>query len=803
MNTIRHLAWSNNKKNKSRSILIIISIFLSTALLSVISTFAYGLIKMQRENAAYNYGSYYGTCRATEQQLQEIKRHGEFAELGLMAGAGIINHKEADVSFTMADKNARNMANISQQLQEGAYPEKAEEIAAQQEFFESLGYQGAAVGDTVELEYRRDLHQTFEKREFRISGILRSNKTNIGKKAYAVYASQAFFEDQFEPQERSWSVLFELSDNVEITYDDAEEVIYEILKTCGIDKKHIIVNTRYLFWLLDPGYETICVSAAIAAIVIVLSVIVIYNIFQVGIVQNIKEYGKVRALGATKKQMCRLIRLEGLFLAAYGIPAGTVAGYAIAWAGFRWIMRREEEISSIEFVSVNLFSFPVLLGAAVLALLTVLLALHRPMKIVSAISPIEAVRYQESTGSKKAGIRKGKPFVTVASLAAANISADRRRAVSTILTMGLSCVLFVILANYIGNIDAEYDARRQVEHGQFLVSLDYSINDKAYPENNLDAILKNNPLNEQFLETVRAMEGVTDVQFRNILLVDVNGSRDTICVLDEKDFQTNMDRSSGIGAFDFHDKDSIYYGWSYFLEENGYALGQQVDMEIFNGAEKCTLSSKIKGSFGSMNTEWTMSQEMYETLGLSHASAGWVWIDCDEKDVPLVRKELTELLGSMEHVEMDTFEDIKRASEMTTLVVRLSCYMFLGIIGLIGFMNLANTMIINIITKKQEYGILQAVGMTNRQLNISLQMQGLVFTAGTIFVALAVGLPAGYALFLYCKANEYFGVNVYHVPVLEIVCMTAAVALLQLTLSCLLSRNLKKESLVERIRYQE
>ena len=86
-------------------------------------------------------------------------------------------------------------------------------------------------------------------------------------------------------------------------------------------------------------------------------------------------------------------------------------------------------------------------------------------------------------------------------------------------------------------------------------------------------------------------------------------------------------------------------------------------------------------------------------------------------------------------------------------IVKLGCYLFMAIVGLIGFMNLANTMIINITTKKQEYGVLQAVGMTNKQLNLSLQIQGLIFTVGTICVALAAGLPLGYALFSYAKHN--------------------------------------------------
>ena len=97
---------------------------------------------------------------------------------------------------------------------------------------------------------------------------------------------------------------------------------------------------------------------------------------------------------------------------------------------------------------------------------------------------------------------------------------------------------------------------------------------------------------------------------------------------------------------------------------------------------------------------------------------------------------------------------------------------------------------------------MQAVGMTNKQLNLCLQLQGLMFTVGTICVALVVGLPLGYALFAYAKHNGIFGMNVYHVPIAPILAMILLVGLLQIVLSLVLSSNLKKETLVERIRYQ-
>ena len=149
-----------------------------------------------------------------------------------------------------------------------------------------------------------------------------------------------------------------------------------------------------------------------------------------------------------------------------------------------------------------------------------------------------------------------------------------------------------------------------------------------------------------------------------------------------------------------------------------------------------------------------------------------------------------------------TYHAQLQSAEFIARMMKLGCYLFMAVVGLIGFMNMANTMIMNITTKKQEYGVLQAVGMTNKQLNLCLQLQGLIFTVGTICVALIIGLPLGYALFSYAKHNGIFGMNIYHVPIVPIFIMIFLVGLLQIVLSCVLSSNLKKETLVERIRYQ-
>ena len=83
-----------------------------------------------------------------------------------------------------------------------------------------------------------------------------------------------------------------------------------------------------------------------------------------------------------------------------------------------------------------------------------------------------------------------------------------------------------------------------------------------------------------------------------------------------------------------------------------------------------------------------------------------------------------------------------------------------------------------------------------------MQIQGLIFTIGSIFISLIVGLPLGYMLFSFAKRKGIFGMNVYHIPIIPILVMIAIILILQIILSFTLSHNFKKETLVERIRYQ-
>ena len=784
------------------------AICLTTMLLVIISTVGNGVIHLQKSQAASSYGSNYGLFIAADgTQLKEVERRAEISDIGIMCTEGILKGNE-NGGFVCMDKTARKMLpyNKEYELKEGKYPEKMQEIAAGRAFFRAMGYGDVKIGDTVTLDYRAGMQSEYKPEEFVVSGILYDRDEYTIEASYVVFGSQDFYNERVAEGDRQYNIYFTLSDSANVSMNNVAPVIKEIADSCGIDQKNVIINDLYLQWVLQPSYEMIVVCGTLILGIVLFSVVVIYNIFQVGIAQKVQEYGKIKALGATRKQMKQLIFREGILLAVPSIPLGLLFGFLIAKVSFNWLVEQGNLVSSgIKNHQVPLFSLTIMLICIFVSFLTVVLALRKPMKIVSRISPIEATRYLDGSKTQKQGRRKGRKDVTVFSMAMANVTGNPKRTIATILTMGLSCVLFVIISNYVGNIDTEHEARIAINHGQFELQLDYSQNyDEAYPENNLDTILTDNPLNDSLIEEIKSIPGVTDVMTREIVSVNLNGTRFPAAVVSKKDFDF-MRQDGDIGSMDYDQavkNGDIFFGWSTWMEQDGYAPGESIAFDFENGSGTYTYQGKIAGSFVSADTYLVIPEGVYRSMNPRGTAYGYLWVDCDKKDVASVEQSLNTLISNTSHIKMDTYHAQLQSAEYASRMMKLGCYLFMAIVGLIGFMNLANTMIINITTKKQEYGVLQAVGMTNKQLNLCLQIQGLIFTVGTICVALAAGLPLGYALFSYAKHNGIFGMNVYHVPLIPILVMILLVGILQIVLSCVLSSNLKKETLVERIRYQ-
>jgi len=807
VSTITEIAKANVKKDRTRSILIIISIALTTLLLTAVSGAGYGIIRLQLVNAAELYGEFYGVYRdVTMESIEEMRRYAAFEEIGLSADYAEVD-SDKTLILTCMDEKARAMSHTENAIVEGRYPEAENEIAAAPMFFRQLGVEDPRIGDRVTIALRTDLRSTYKPEEFVICGLLRQGE--IETDFMAACTSVKYYEKSVAAADRRYKVLFSLDESLDLTFDNSEEVMRSLAVRCGIDERDVAANNNYLHWRLNPGTETIAVCALTCAGVVFFSVIVVYNIFQVGVIQKIQEYGRLKAVGATRRQMRQIILREGMYLAGVGVPVGMLLGIAAARAALAVIIKEMNAGGiTLKMTGVSVLSVPLLILMAAFALVTVRIALRKPMRVVASVSAVEAMRYMDAAGA--GGLRRGRHELNVVTLTLANLASHKKRTVSTILTMGLSCVLFVVLANWLGNMDAEYMARAEVWHGQFQLQLQFRLEDEAYPENNLDHILRANPLDEELVQRIWAIPGVTDVRTQRIVYAeqtDAAGERTGdvygILVLGREDFDRAVrnDEVEGLDYDAMSAQDAVCYGTEFYLEDGGFEIGGTYHFSLYDGVQEKVWNPQMIASFRYLGANMAMTRDTYEKMGFTGDTNCDIWIDCAPADTAAVREALERLAEGAEHIRIDSYQDQLAIAKLSTRVTKLPVYLICVIVAFISFMNMANTMITSIVTRKQEFGVLQAVGMTNRQLDQSLQLEGILLSAGTAAVSLVAGIPLGYALFRYCKSNSFAGLGIYHFPVREVLFLLLFMGVLQTVLSFVLSRNVKRESLVERIRY--
>ncbi len=807
MKTTTKLAISNLKADKSRTVLISISIMLTTMLLTVIALSGYGIIKENKTNAAKRYGEHFGGCvRVSEEIFEKMKLHGEFFDVGKMTNFASVSLEGADGILSYIDETAQKLGHAG--TSEGALPVQENEIAGQKGFFERAGLINPQIGDRVNISYRVGDAKVTEK-EFVISGFMAEGEANDIKKVYGAYVSEAFFENAVLEEDRSYNVVFKVKGEEELNEDQMKEKIEHLAEELGLDKTQVVINRGYLMWLLDPGLETIGICSVIAVLVVLFSALVIYNIFYVGIIQKVQEYGKLRAIGTTKRQIKNILLKEGMILAGIGVTAGLLAGILVSNLFFQWLlgeMYKELSMEGVETVSV--FNLPLMLLVAAISFLTVYISLSKPMRVAASISPVEAMRYQEDSAKGK-GTRKGCSSINVIRLTLSNLARNRKRTLTTIFTMGLSCVMFVVVANVAGNMDAEYDARNYVEKGDFYIKLDCAADDTAYPENNLNHVQQQNLMSDEWLDQIRSIDGVTKVETRKSIRAqreNVNGEDDELYtfveVLSREDYE-KLDTEQGVLNYDSaQNKKEILFGANYWMATYGYEIGDEVKLTFYDGDKEIPMTFTLTGSTEA-NALFILTEEQLNAMDLTENMTTDVWVSCDKDKRESVQSVLEQMTAESEYYALSTYQDAYKLSNMGVAVTKSALYTLLGIIGVIGFMNMANTLITSIITRRRELGILQAIGMTKRQLSHMLQMEGLIFTVGTLLVALSFGNVFGYLAWLKCKAGHVMGISIYHVPVVELLVMTGILLVLQSILSGYMSGYLQKEALIERIRHQE
>ena len=259
---------------------------------------------------------------------------------------------------------------------------------------------------------------------------------------------------------------------------------------------------------------------AVLALILLTGYLIIYNVFQISVAGDIRFYGLLKTIGTTPRQLRRIIRTQALLLSLIGIPAGLLLGWLLGGILTPIIVARLDGVSSVVSVSPVLF-----VGAALFALVTVLISCRRPGRLAGKVSPVEAVRYTEGKALKQNGKRSGKG-VSLLSMAWANLGRSRGKTSITVLSLTLAVVLLTLTVTFTGGFDMDkyvssFTASDFIlaDAGQFQTGGDGFNDEMGVPDEVIDAVDAQGGITGSgrvYGKSSPALEFVTEEYYRSI-----------------------------------------------------------------------------------------------------------------------------------------------------------------------------------------------------------------------------------------------------------------------------------------------
>lgn len=794
MKTLTNLVKGNLKSSKAKSVLICITIMLTTTLLTSVGIICNNWLKTNKAATIEYSGSFEGIYkRVNKDKLDIIKNNASIDQYGIYKAIGTSQYEDSNLGLIYADNTIKNMANIK--FEDGTMPEKENEIAIESGYLNLLN-NGAKIGDKIKLSYESLSTGEIKEKEFILSGILQTSDISKAQKSYSAIISKSYFVSEEVDENTKYNVYINIVKPKKLTADEVKESILSIAKNMGIEEYDVRINTDYIN-ASNPDPQVIAGGIIVALIIILSSMLVIYSIFYVSVINKVHEYGKLRAVGATKRQIRKIILREGFILSCISIPLGIAIGYLIGQV----VILKALKMDRYGVGGMNIF---IAIGVSVITVISVLLSLLKPMKMACNISPVEAMRYDGNDSKQKK--RKGYEEINLKKITFANLSRNKKRTVITLLSLSLSGILFIVASTIMNCMNPENMAK---DHslGDITVYLDnYDWNEDG--SNNLYDIQANNPLGKEMCERLENIPGVKKINMEKSAWasIDIGAGEKNLEDIQgfDKEFYDELSEHLVEGEINkeaLESGEGLVYTHPSYAKEFGIKVGSTQVITIYDGKDSYKKEFTVLALVDIGGASIRIPESVMDSLIKTDTTIR-VGLEVKKDMLKSVEEEIKNITDNDEYLSYGTLEDSIETYKKSMAITSVLIYSLVIIIGVIGLMNLINTMITSIITRKRELGILQAIGLSDKQLVKMLQIEGLFYTVGTLLITLTLGNILGYIAVIIFR-NTGASYAIYDYPLTQTIIMIVAITLVQILITYMVTNNFKKDSLVDRIRYSE
>lgn len=850
MKVLNDLSIQDLKLNKKRSIVIIIGIILSTALICGVAGLVTSFQKTMVDTAKEGQGNYHTIFyNVPKDELKYIEENREVKDYFLSEELGysyLPNPKNVEETpiVNVISMNDKFIENMSVKLKEGRLPENDTELAISTRINEKFNT-NYKVGDTITLNIN-ETEQNMENgipKTYKIVGII--ERPILAIESYDVDWFTAITKMQNVNKKANIAVLY----NKPKDYIKNIENINNMTKTennedgasfSGLSNKYksykynLMVNKELLAYegasLDDETLKTIYgLGAFIIGIVLVSSVFVIRNGFKISITERLKQYGMLSSIGATKKQIKKSVYFEGFILGLIGIPIGILSGVFAIYILVNVVNYILKDYISKGTLLTYSMSWIAIAISAFVSIITIWLSCKKSAKKASKVSPIEAIRNSEDVKLKAKKVKCPKIitkiFKTGGEIAYKNLKRSKKKYRTTVISIIVSIVIFISISSFI-------------QYG-------FKMSEAYYTEMNYNymVFMQENEDNKEELKKYKILEDISKLP--DVGEYSINKSNVLTMNMDEKHKAELTEYGKEIKERFYNEENGVRIdeinvislskeayeryvsklGGDYEKYKNGAILidknintnndGKKIQGNIYTWKKGDIITGKINDT--QCNIEiLAKTEEIPAGVNILYNPDAFIIVSEDfinkvgyksialysnSNDAYKLDEEIKQYKqeNNITDNTIQTFnmEESARAENAIVLVISIFLYGFIGVITLIGITNIFNTITTNMNLRKKEFAMLKSIGMTKKEFNRMIRLESIFYGLKSLIIGIPIGIILSYGMYTVFRNNMEME---YILPYKSIVISIVFVAVIIGIIMKYSMSKINKQNVIETIR---
>ena len=846
MSILNRLTIKNLRLNKKRTIVTIIGIILSTALMVGIGLlFSSFQDLMIRDTIGYN-GKYEANYSDVDlDKLNNIKNKNFTYFYEKPIGFSKIessNEYKPYMYITSVNKEYFNEL----KLVDGSFPKNENEIVISNHVITNGGL-NYKVGDIVTFTYGSrniDGDITLANSEL-VDG---EDLTNEGTYTYKIVG--IVDRSNFESYSASGYTVFTLdvnSDkgnvNLYVMFNKNKKIIKqseELAKELNYNGD-INYNSTLLALYGESTYGNVMSSMG-GMMIIMLSlvsigcIIVIYNSFAISVMERKKEFGLLSSIGATKRQLSHTMFFEAVVVGVIGIILGILGAYIGIGCV---ILIINNLISDMLEYKLHLVTNPLFIIIPVIFMIIVIgVSVFIPSRRASRVSPIEAIRQNDDIKINKKKIRTSKLalklFGIEGEIALKNIKRNKKKYRVTIVSLFISIVLFISFSSYMnytlntassvmGEVPYDYqisyfgdDPNNDKEALDKINEIVKNSDVKEYVSYNVSnlSIIGNYTYSDEYLDFYKSAYGDDGIKALN----DLKYQYISIYILDDNSYNKykkliGLDKDSVILLNKFK---GVSYGNNKRVNYNIPVINNgNINIKICNfddndedvdttkycnkNIDNIFVTNKsfdLIEEFSYMDDfKLIVNKKLYDSI--SDSSTHYTQFNIISDNTNNIDK-LTKDLDKYSNVNYTNIKEAMKQANNLILVVKILMYGFISLVTLIGVTSVFNTISTSMALRKREFAVLRSIGLTNRGFNKILFFESLFFGMKSLIFAIPVSI--GITVLIHYALADMVSISTIIIPWKYIIISIVSVFVIVLLTMMYSTSKIKKHNIIEQIR---